>query len=196
MLGLLLCLALAIATISELGKLLPVGAGRLLISALVLIAVALAFRVGRLPGRPTGRIAVVLALGLLAAYHYQRVLARAPMPGADQTVSYLLAHAAPGSRVGVTGLWDTAGEELPGRLFGPRLRNRVGFVGPFVAHRLELYLRPGPFLAALRRERYPWLEIGNGIPPASPPAYVVWAQRAGYRVVLSSARLTLMRLRA
>ncbi|MHB8656628.1 MAG: hypothetical protein ACYC91_01535 [Solirubrobacteraceae bacterium] len=195
--------------LAELRHLLPVPAGRVALTAAILLALAATWwrgaRARSAPGRrrtdhrmlrPSARVAVLAGSALLAgglAYHYARVLAQRPYLPEDPTVAYVLAHAPAGTRVALTGEWTVQGLVPVAPLFGPRLANQVGYLGPFIAHRLEQYPGPGPFETALRRAWPDYLEIGTGFPPRPDPVQERWAAVAGYRTVISSARLVLMR---
>ena len=56
-------------------------------------------------------------------------------------------------RIGLAGLWDINGLSPVFPAFGPRLGNRVGFVGPFRRGLLSQYTTREPFVAALRSQR-------------------------------------------
>jgi hypothetical protein len=78
-------------------------------------------------------------------------------------------------------------------MFGPRLRNDVRYVGPWIRHRLEQYTRPGPFRAALRDGRYELLLVGRGSPPKDVVAPERWALGAGWKPVARGPAMTLLR---
>jgi Dolichyl-phosphate-mannose-protein mannosyltransferase len=199
----LLELALLGLVLDDLHRYLPASAPRLVITGLaVLVLVALLapvralHRAGRPGGSRPARPAVLAVLACLAAalaYHYQRVLAATPYTPEDPTIEYVLARAPAHTRIGLAGQWTAQGVVPVAVMFGPRMQNTVGYVGPFVAHRLAQYSRPGPFIAALRRDRYRLLEIGTGIPPVAVPDAARWARAAGYSMVARSPRLVLMR---
>ena len=65
----------------------------------------------------------------------ERVLLHGVSP-ADSLVAYVDAYDPAHTRIGIAGMWDTAGTIVPAPLFGPRLDNLVAYVGPFVEHRL------------------------------------------------------------
>ncbi|HWF53989.1 MAG TPA: phospholipid carrier-dependent glycosyltransferase [Solirubrobacteraceae bacterium] len=186
--------ALLAAMIVDVRRYLVSSAGRIVLSAAVVLALAalwwaLSARRGSL------RLAFVAALACLvavASYHYQRVLARSPYAPADPTIAYVLAHDPAHTRIGITGEWTAQGVVPVAPLFGPRLENDVSYVGPWIRHRLEQYTAQEPFVAALRAGRYALLEIGTGFPPRPDPIQARWALAAGYRVITASDRLVLM----
>ena len=103
----------------------------------------------------------------------------------------LLRDAPSGRRVGLTGVWSSG---LPPILpaFGPRLGNRVAYVGPWAGHLLRQYDAPAPFARALDRGRIELLVIGLGFPQPHPSVREEsWAIGAGFREVARSSRLAL-----
>jgi hypothetical protein len=189
-------------TVVDVRRYLPSGAGHVLLGALVVIAVAVAYRwwsraLHAPPPRPrialgAGAAAVLIALGALG-YHYQRLLAGAPYTPSDPVVDYVLAHAPAHSRIGLTGEWLAQGVVPVAPLFGPRLENHVDYVGRFVQHRLEQYDSAASFESALRRGHYPLLVVGTGFPPRPDPVQEQWARAVGYSPVIATVRLVLMR---
>jgi hypothetical protein len=187
---------LLIEILNNLGRYLPVSAGRFVVAVLVLAAVAAAWGLWR-SGIPTLPRAAPAAGALLAAgafaYHYQRALARTPYNPSDPAVSYVLAHAPAHARIGLAGEWTAQGLVPVGPLFGPRLANDVAYIGPVVEHRLEQYQAAVPFDQALRRGRYSLLVVGTGFPPRPNPSGERWARRIGYVPLVSDPRLVLLR---
>jgi hypothetical protein len=114
-----------------------------------------------------------------------------PYANRDETVAWLLRHAPSGQTVGLAGVWaDGLSPVFPA--FGPRLGNRVAYVGPFVRHMLQQYTTERSFDTALALGGYRWLFIGLGYPDPRPsvPAEA-WARAAGYEPVARSTRLVL-----
>jgi hypothetical protein len=193
---------LLVTIAANLNRHLAVGAGHVLLAAFVAAAVAGAWRWGargrssprRVPAASAAAIVAVCGLaGLL--YHYQRVLARTPYSPNDPAVQYALLHAPSHTRIGLTGVWSANGLEPVAPLFGPRLENRVEYVGPVIDHMLSLYRTPSQFLDALRRGHYALLMIGTGSPPASQPQAELVARDAGFLPVARSRRLVLLAAR-
>jgi hypothetical protein len=188
-------LVLLVFLIAALHRYLPVPTKRVALTAAAL-AVAAGVAVVLVRGstrRVLGYAAAAVLAAVAVAYHYQRVLARTPFVPGDPTVAYVLAHDPAHTRIGITGSWTAQGLVPVAPLSGPRLENTVAYVGPWVRHRLEVYRSAEPFVTAVRRERYPLLEIGTGFPPSADPPQLSWARAAGYRVVTRSPRLILMR---
>jgi hypothetical protein len=100
-------------------------------------------------------------------------------------------------RIGLAGLWDVNGLSPVLPAFGPRLRNRVEFVGPFRREMLHEHERAGAFVEELRRGRYDLLVMGRAVLPGTPRRDLeAWARAAGYDEVARTHRLVLMRRRA
>jgi hypothetical protein len=114
----------------------------------------------------------------------------------DPVADWLHHNAPAGHRVGLAGLW--AGGPSPAfPAFGPRLENRVVYVGPFVREVLREYGDRERFVAALRSGRYDLLVVGRGAGDRLLPAAEVeeerWAKSIGYREVARSSMLTAYR---
>jgi hypothetical protein len=113
----------------------------------------------------------------------------------DPTFAWIDRHAPPGTRVGLAGEASLRGLSPILPAFGPRLGNRVEYVGPWAGNLLREYRRRRPFVRAVERGRYQLLLVGRGIVPHrdSPPQR--WARAAGYREVAASHRLALFERR-
>jgi hypothetical protein len=110
----------------------------------------------------------------------------------DAVLGWVRAHANGGHRIGIAGLWPTAGVAPILPAFGSRLDNRVIYVGPFERHMLRQYTAGAPFLARLRRERVSLLILGRGFPSPLPETREErWARAAGMRLIARSPRFTL-----
>jgi Dolichyl-phosphate-mannose-protein mannosyltransferase len=194
--------ALLVAVVVALRDHLAPGTGQ--VAKTVLLVLALATVCGgmvaaaRTGGTRWRGVAAALALAAVCGagalgYHYQRVLARTPYTPDDPAVAYVLTHAPAHTRIGLTGAWTARGLVPVAPLFGPRLRNEVDYVGPFVRHMRREYRTRSEFVAALRRGGYPLLVVGTGFPPVPRPHEELWARAAGYVPVTRSARLILLR---
>jgi len=172
-----------------------VPAHTIAMALVVLAAVALAAWAARaLATRP--RLVPVLAAGVaLVAFGVARRLDThldETAWRADPVIAWVRAHADGGHRVGIAGLWPTAGVEpfLPS--FGHRLDNRVTYIGPFERHMLRQYTTATPFVARLRREHVDLLVLGRGFPRAvARTREEGWALAAGMHLLARSPRLTL-----
>ena len=148
-------------------------------------------------GRPR-RIAAVAAcaLGLVLAvgaaggkevqerYNAQRFIGR------DRAIDWVLANAPGRRRVGLAGVWPSAGIPPVYPAFGWRLRNDVAYVGRFEDDVLRRYRSEDAFADALRTGGYDVLIVGRGRVPQPVVPEERWALSAGYRVVARSKRLT------
>ena len=112
----------------------------------------------------------------------------------DAVLGWVRAHADGGHRIGIAGLWPTAGVAPILPAFGHRLDNRVIYIGPFERHMLRQYTAGPPFLARLHRERVSLLLLGRGFPRPLPQTREErWARAAGMRLIARSPRFTLYR---
>jgi hypothetical protein len=99
-------------------------------------------------------------------------------------------------RIGLAGLWDVNGLSPVLPAFGPRLGNRVEFVGRFRREMLHEHQRADPFVEDLRRGRYDLLVVGRALLPGTPRGDLEgWARAAGYDEVARTHRLVLFRRR-
>jgi hypothetical protein len=115
--------------------------------------------------------------------------------GYDPVFAYI-DQAPAGTRIGLAGLWSLQGVSPAFPAYGPRMRNKVRYVGQFVRGTLHEYGDRGKFQSALRRGRYDLLIIGTGFARELPPSKVRdirWARSLGYRWAAGSSRLVLLR---
>ena len=151
-----------------------------------------ALRRARGGARPA-RVYAALLVALIAAGFWARPrLQYRTYAAADPVLGWLLRHDQPGQRIGLANVWSGG---LPPVLpaFGPRLQNRVSFVGPFVRHLLEQYRTRSEFDAALRRGHYRLLIVGLGFPYPHPTVTdEFWASTAGYVEIARSPRFALL----
>ncbi len=144
-------------------------------------------RARRTCGGRRGLLAVVFAGARRADTHLDDTAWRG-----DAVLAFVRTHADGGHRIGIAGLWTTAGVSPILPAFGHRLDNRVVYLGPFERHMLRQYTSPAPFLARLRRERADLLLLGRGFPrPVAQTREERWARAAGMHLVARSARFTL-----
>jgi hypothetical protein len=137
----------------------------------------------------TGALAVTaLAVLVVAGRLEQRRVDRHTYARFDPVFAWIDAHAPAGHRIGLTGATG-ATPGLPPVLpaFGPRLGNRVTYVGDRVVHSVELPARKSSFQTELRRGHYDLLVIG--LPYAG--ATDLWARELGFRELARSDRIAL-----
>ena len=172
-----------------------------LAAAAFLIALALGtWAVGRLSVRLVGRrrqvalagaACATLVAAAVAGYEAQKRFNGVRYVGQDPTIDYVLTRVPRGERVGLAGVWDNG---IPPVLpsFGPRLDNRVVYVGRDDDDILRRYTDRREFLRALGRGSYDYLFVGRGIPPQRSLREERWAESAGFDPVARSERLTLL----
>jgi hypothetical protein len=173
----------------------PAGTVVAVTAALLAVAGALVARPGRLAGPRVALAAVAAGALVLAVAAGARVKHRFDARGyhgADPTIDWVLARAPSGARIGLAGIFDPAAVPPVLPVFGPRLRNDVRYVGPWVGHRLEQYAAATPFRAALRAGRYELLLVGRGTPPADVVPAERWAMAGGWVPVARGPAMTLL----
>lgn len=173
---------------------------KLVLELVVLLGVAAgAFLIVRrrawalLPRSIRHRTATVVGVALLAAsgiFVVQRSFHRDGYAAYDPVFAYIIHHAPSGHRVGIAGEATPTGLAPVLPMAGPRLGNRVAYVGDVSVHSVELPASPSSFAAELRRGHFDLLEIG--LEHTASTGRV--ARRLGYRLLVSSPRLALYRL--
>ncbi|HVL96602.1 MAG TPA: phospholipid carrier-dependent glycosyltransferase [Solirubrobacteraceae bacterium] len=164
------------------------GAGPLLAGALVVAAVALARRAPR----PV-LAATALALALLTGAVLRANGGPADYRPLEPTVRALLDRVPSGGAVGLAGTWDLHGLAPALAAFGPRLDNRVEYLGRERDHLLVQWRERKAFQRAVRRGAYDAVLIGTGIPArrGGEEPHAGWVRDLGYREVARSQRLVL-----
>lgn len=191
--------ALGVASALRRGFTYPGGAHWAIAIGVIAVLVAIAIAAGRgrrgraapSGARPAARAAAagIVAVGLFFfLYIQERAFNRDRYARSEPSLRYL-ANARPVVRVGLAGVWDSAGVPPILPAFGPRLANRVQYVGPVVRHTLLQYEQPRALAAALRRGRYDVVVLGRSSFPGRAPTPPAWVAAAGYRQVSQSARL-------
>lgn len=140
-------------------------------------------------------LAVLALMGLLVGSRQERAYNATRYGGADPVFAWIEAHAPSGHRIGLAGRYpNTIPATLPPPLplHGPRLRNRVVYVGPTIRGLLSEYTSAGPFIAALERGRFELLVIALGDPPRATVSEEGWASDAGFVEVVRSPSLVLL----
>jgi hypothetical protein len=128
--------------------------------------------------------ATVVTVGRIHQRHFDRQ----SYASYDPVFAWIDAHAPTGHRIGLTGGSNVdTGLSFVLPAFGPRLGNRVTFVGDVVRHSVELPANKAMFHAELRDGRHDLLMIGLAY--AGPTE--AWARALGYRLVVRSNRVAL-----
>jgi hypothetical protein len=154
-------------------------------AALVLLVVARA-----LASRPRVALAAAaLAVVALAAVARERANTQG-YGRLDPTLAAIEQRAPSGHDVGVAGVWSPEGVAPVLPAFGPRLGNRVEYVGAFRDGMLRAYTREADFARAARR--FDLIVLGRGIPPRPHVPEQDWAASAGFLPIAISPRLLLL----
>jgi hypothetical protein len=174
----------------ELGAAAKVAVALALVSAAALLAVRSTAAVRRRASPAAWLAAAAVAVVALVAVGRidQRSFDRHSYASDDPVFAWIDAHAPAGHGVGLTGAVDVQtglAAALPA--FGPRLGNRVTYVGDVVRHSMALPTRKTGFRAELREGRHDLLMIGLSYAGHTE----AWARELGYRLIVRSKRIAL-----
>jgi hypothetical protein len=205
-------LAAALAVADGLRRGFEVSAGRVALAGLALVLLAAGVWLARrTPVRRLVRERAVLAvtlvllgLGLVLAlgHERQRRFNDGRYLDADAVIRTLARDAPEGRRIGLAGNWSVHGLSPVWPAFGPRLENRVEYVGERVDGQLREYADRERFVAAVRRAGYDLLVVGRGGYPEGCPLPGEetdddeFARASGGREIASTGRLTLYAVEA
>lgn len=122
----------------------------------------------------------LLAVGAL--YKQERRFNDSRFDEAEATTRWMRDHAPTGHRVGIVGEGFVA---YP--MFGPRMENKVDYVGPVVNGMLRAYGRKAELTAAVRRGHYDLILVQDAplVRPGLPQRQERWVRAMGYRLVAS-----------
>lgn len=110
---------------------------------------------------------------------------------ADPVLAALADDARSGRDIALAGIWSPDGISPVLPAYGPRLANRVTYLGEFREHLLQEIDDPRRFARRLRG--YDYLIVGRGITPDGRPAREeAWARSTGFEPVAASDRLALL----
>lgn len=161
------------------------------------IVVALAITVGcwrRIGGSGQWALAGIAAAGVISVgYGTQRSYNRERYAHYDATYAWIQQH--PATRtVGLAGARTVNGPSVAWAMFGPRLANRVFFVGRLDhGDHVTQYQTRGQWLGALRDGRYDVVEIArNEIEPATTDSELRWAAQAKLPILSRSTGFELV----
>jgi hypothetical protein len=149
-------------------------------------------------------IAVLAVYALVAGDRNQRTFNAGRYVGFDPVLDVVQKTAGSGHRIGLAGVWTDRGIAPIYPAFGARLGNEVAYNGTLPDGMLRRYGNRTHFVRGLEKARYDLLIIGRGptvekvlagetrlvLPRVKEEA---WARAAGYREVVRSDRLILMR---
>lgn len=159
-----------------------------------LVAIRLARSGGPLRARRLGALAGAVLVGACTVgYVLQERYFDGRLLGADPTIDYFIAHSTGGARVGLMESWSVKQPSPIHAMFGPRLDNRVGYVGDVVKGINTPFRSRARLASAVERGRYEWLEIGRGTTPPQTTQAMRWVTALGYTQVAASQRLVLFR---
>jgi hypothetical protein len=157
----------------------------------VLLAVAVLAVARATRGRPRAAwaagAALAVLLAALAGRHQQRVFLAQRYTDIDAALQQISRDPAV-HRVALVGVWDGNGLYPTLPAFGPRLGNRVDYVGPTAGGALGQYGDAPSLEAALRRGRYDTVILGRSFIVSKPVTLFAWVAGAGYRVAAVSPR--------
>jgi hypothetical protein len=171
-----------------------VGAKDVVVTAVALTALIGLLRLAtKLPRRLVPAAAVAAAaVVLLAGYEQQKQLNDNRWKGEPVLVA-VTKFAPSGYRIGVAGepaLSDTV-PVYP--MFGPRLRNKVQWIGPLVRGVLRDWPTRAGFRGAVQRSKFDLIVIERGSPARAQVKQQDWLAGLGYKQVAQSRALTLYR---
>lgn len=174
-----------------------------LMAAALLLALALLLVLALRRGPLRARTLVLfgaLAVGVTAAgaYPRQRAFHETRYAEGDPVIAWFAEHPAQRA-VGLAGVWTTGGLSPVLPAFGPRLENRVAFVGRYERGQLREYERRDEFFGAVRRGGYDLLVVGKaGYGECRVPGREgderLWVGQAGFERIAESDRLALFRV--
>jgi len=158
-------------------------------------------RLGPRPARAArfALVATALLAAAAAGHVRQRDFNDGRYAGGDPTIDWLATQAQSGHAIGLAGVWSVQGLSPVLPAFGPRLDNRVAFVGEFVDGQLRELETRERFATAVRRGGYDLLIVGRAgyagcEVPGDEGDENAWAAEEGFVEVAQSDRLTLYRV--
>jgi Dolichyl-phosphate-mannose-protein mannosyltransferase len=161
----------------------------------VLVAAAVVLVLLRRPRRPGFALAfaavlVVLAVVAVAGRRVEQSFNSERYRGVNPAFDWVDQHSRSGERIALSGQPDRDFDAAPFIAFGPRLQNRVTFIGTRDHHLLTRYTAPRPFLRMLAAGRYDALLVGADV--TGPARELAWARSAGWRLAANGGTFTLL----
>jgi hypothetical protein len=161
----------------------------------VLATAAIVVLVLRRPRRPGFALAfaaafVALAVVAVAGRRVEQSFNSDRYRGVNAAFDWIDQHSRSGERIALSGQPDRDFDAAPFIAFGPRLQNRVTFVGTRDHHLLTRFMARQPFLQALDAGRYNGLLVGADV--TGPARELAWARSAGWKPAASGGTFTLL----
>jgi hypothetical protein len=178
------------------------GAAALLVIAGVTVYVLMRLRARFPEGRYAVAVAVILALAVAGGlYERQRAYMSDRFAGTQTVIQRLMETPRGGQRIGLAGLFNPSELAPIWPAFGPRLQNRVEYIGRFREGQLNEFADAATWRRRVEERRYDLVAVGRG---AYPPSCVLpgsesdddaFARAAGYRLIATSSHLNVYRVR-
>jgi hypothetical protein len=154
------------------------------------------------PALPAAAAAAALVICAIAGQVLQKAFNDDRYVGQDPALDYVIANTGDGINVSLAGFWSLEGVLPIYPSFGPRLENRVNFVGERIDDALlTRFDSRRPFLDELGLQDPDLVIVGREVPSefdpdrdrAVPPdAELTWAESTGYREVARSDRFIVL----
>ncbi len=142
----------------------------------------------------TAGVAVAIALAAVFGFALQRRFDDQAFTGRDAAIDWIVDNTDDDSvHIGMTGSWPTHTPPVAA-LFGPRLENRVRYIGRDDRGLMRHYTRYADWRGAVRNADLDLLLVGRVPQPLSPSPETGWAARAGFPAVATSDRFIVYRL--
>jgi hypothetical protein len=142
----------------------------------------------------TAGVAVAIALAAVFGFVLQRRFDDQAFTGRDAAIDWIVDNTDDDTvHIGMTGSWPTEAPPVAA-LFGPRLENRVRYIGRDDRGLMRHHTRYADWRGAVRNADLDLLLVGRVPQPLSPSHEAGWAARAGFPAVAASNRFIVYRL--
>ena len=193
--GRVVCLLLLAGIVDGVARSYDEASARDVVLAIVLLAAAggVAWALRRRPLNPVVAAAAAVLVLLGAGWSIRERDAVEPFAARDPVAAWLHEHAPSGRSIAVAKTWNPGGISPVTPAFGPRLDNRVDFLGRFVDGTLRAWTEEPGFTDQVRRRDYDVVVVGTGIPPepGGEQPEAGWLRALGYRERVRTPRLVL-----